>query len=495
MTQIDAADSAPGEAAEPVNARWRQFVFPPEYRNPRPRSPYHLAVIGAGPAGLVAAMIAAKLGADVALIERKAMGGDCLNVGCVPSKTLLAAARSGLSFGAAMERVHAVRARIAEHDSVVRYSGAGIDVFLGEAQFVSAHEIRVGDQVLRARKTLIATGAHPLVPPIPGLSDIKPLTNETVFELIEQPRQLAVLGGGPIGCELAQAFARLGTQVDLIEMQSRLLPQDDPDAARLVADALTRDGVRLHLSARVVSAASTHVGPVLELEDGNRIEATRVLVAVGRQRNLESLGLEKIGVRFDLRDGIEVNDHLRSSSPHIYAAGDVCSPYQFTHVADAHARVVIRNALFHGRSRVDRLVIPWCTYTQPEVAHLGATRADLDRAKRQYVRLRVDFSELDRGRTDDATEGYAEVLVASGSDRILGATIVGKDAGEHLAPLAVMMSSGVGLKRLAATIWPYPTRSEYLRRLVDQYQQTRLTPLMQRALRWWVRRARGSGIG
>lgn len=494
MTQVDPVEAASHGAAEACNDRWRRLVFPPEYRNPAPRSPYHLAVIGAGPAGLVAAMVAAKLGASVALIERQAMGGDCLNVGCVPSKTLLAGARSGLSFTAAMERVHAVRARIAEHDSVERYAGAGIDVFLGEAQFVSAREIRVGDQVLRARKTLVVTGARPFLPQIPGLNDIKPLTNETVFDLVEQPRRLAVLGGGPVGCELAQSFARLGTEVDLIETQSRLLPRDDPDAAQLVANALARDGVRLHLGARVVSAASTRTGSVLELEDGNRIEADNVLVAAGRQRNLESLGLERIGVRFDPRAGIEVDAHLRSSHPHIYAAGDVCSPYQFTHVADAHARIAIRNALFHGRSRVDRLVVPWCTYTQPEVAHVGATRADLDRAMRRYLRLRVDFDDLDRGRTDDATEGYAEVLVASGSDRILGATIVGKDAGEHLAPLAVMMSSGLGLKRLASTIWPYPTRSEYLRRIADEYQRTRLTPWMARALRWWLRRAGGGTI-
>jgi pyruvate/2-oxoglutarate dehydrogenase complex dihydrolipoamide dehydrogenase (E3) component len=487
MTQPDPVDATPHQTLEVTNTGWRRLVFPLDYRNPPPKSRYHLAVVGAGPAGLVTAWVAAKLGAQVALIERQAMGGDCLNVGCVPSKTLLAAARSGLAFGAALERVHAVRARIAEHDSVERYSRAGIDVFLGEARFVSAQEIRVGEQVLRARRTLIATGAHPLLPPIPGLTDIKPLTNETVFELSEQPRRLAVLGGGPIGCELAQAFARLGTKVDLIEMQSRLLPQDDPDAAQLVANALTRDGVRLHLGARVVSAACTETGSLLELGNGHRIEATRVLVAAGRQRNLESLGLEKIGVRFDPRTGIEVDPRLRSSNPHIYAAGDICSPYQFTHVADAHARMVIRNALFHGRSRVDRLVIPWCTYTRPEVAHIGATRAELDRAKRQYLPLRVEFADLDRGRTDDAMEGYAEVLVASGSDRVLGATIVGKDAGEHLAPLAVMMASGVGLKRLTAAIWPYPTRSEYLRRVIDQYQQTRLTPWMQRALRWWVR--------
>lgn len=480
--QVEAPARRP---ADVHNDEWRRLVFPPDHRNPTPSSPYHLVVIGAGPAGLVAAMIAATLGARVALIERRAMGGDCLNVGCVPSKTLLAAARAGLSFTAAMERVRTVRAQIADHDSVEGYTRAGVDVFLGEGRFVSAHEVRVEDQVLRTRKTLIATGARPLVPPVPGLEELRPQTNETVFDLTEQPGRLVVLGAGPVGCELAQAFARLGTQAELIEAQPRVLPHDDPDAAQLVAHALTRDGVRLRLGSRLAFCERARTGQVVELEGGERIETDTVLVAVGRRRNVECLNLEAAGVRYDPQAGIEVDRHLRTSHPDIYAAGDVCSRYQFTHIADAHARAVVRNALFHGRARADRLVIPWCTYTRPEVAHIGATLAELERTRRAFVRLRVDFDDLDRGRTDDAVEGYAEVFLARGSDRILGATIVGKDAGEQLAPLAVMMSSGMGLRRLAATIWPYPTRSEYLRHIVDKYQRMRLSPWTMRALRWW----------
>jgi pyruvate/2-oxoglutarate dehydrogenase complex dihydrolipoamide dehydrogenase (E3) component len=430
-------------------------------------------------------MVATKLGARVALIERRAMGGDCLNVGCVPSKTLLAAARDGLSFAAAMRRVRAVRAQIADHDSVESYTRAGVDVFLGIARFLSPHEIQVEDQVLRTRKTLIATGARPLIPPLPRLEDLQPLTNETVFDLTAQPRRLAVLGAGPVGCELAQAFARLGTQVELIEMQPRVLSQDDPDAARLVADALMRDGVRLHLGSRLASCRRTPAGQVLELEGGEHIETDLVLAAAGKRRNVEGLNLEVAGVRYDPRDGIEVDRHLRTSSPDIYAAGDVCSRYQFTHIADAHARAVVRNALFHGRARADRLAVPWCTYTQPELAHIGVTLEELERGKRPFTRLRVDFADLDRARTDDAAEGYAEVFVTRGSDRILGATIVGKDAGEHLAPLAIMMASGLGLRRLGTTLWPYPTRSEYLRHIADEYQRTRLSPWTMRALRWW----------
>jgi len=475
---------------DPENEQWRRLVFPAVYRNPRPAARYNLVVIGAGPAGLVAAMGAASLGAKVALIERWAMGGDCLNAGCVPSKTLLASAAQGLSFQEAMHRVRAVRAQIAHHDSVERYRDAGVDVFLGSASFLSPHEIRVNEHVLRAGKTVIATGARPFVPPVPGLKELQPLTNETVFELTEQPRRLAVLGGGPVGCELAQAFARLGTRVDLIEQETRVLPNEEPEAAELVSRALVRDGVRLHLGARVTSAFPVERARVLELKSAERIESDEVLVAVGRQRNLEELNLEAAGVRFDANSGIEVDAHLRTSEADIYAAGDVCSRYQFTHNADAHARIVIRNALFLGRARADRLVIPWCTYTKPEVAHVGATPSELDRAGRRYDRYRIDFGDLDRGGTDDGADGYAEVLTERRADRVIGATIVGKDAGEQLSPLLLMMTGGVGLGRLGSLVLPYPTRSEYLRRLADSYMRTRLTPAVARVLKWWLVRAR-----
>lgn len=472
------------------DARWRELVFPSAYRNPQPAPRYNLVVIGAGPAGLITSIAAAGLGAKVALIERHAMGGDCLNVGCVPSKTLLAAGSAGLGFDAAMARVRAVRAQISAHDSVERYTKAGVDVFLGEASFVSAREIRVGDALLRTSKTVIATGARAAIPPVPGLAELAPLTNETVFDLRAQPKRLAVVGAGPIGCELAQAFARLGAQVDVVEVQSRALPADEPEAATLVVRALERDGVRFHFDARVEAASRGASGKVLTLAGGKRIEADEVLVAAGRRRNLESLALERAGARFDARLGIEVNERLQTSQRSIYAAGDVCSRYQFTHNADAQARIVIRNALFAGRARADKLVVPWCTYTKPEVAHAGATRAELDAAKRAFEAFRVEFGDLDRGRTDDGADGYAEVLVARGTDRILGATIVGKDAGEQLAPLVLMMQNGLGLGALGSVVLPYPTRSEYLRRLADAYNRTRLTPFAARTLRWWLARTR-----
>ncbi|HEY0768058.1 MAG TPA: FAD-dependent oxidoreductase [Steroidobacteraceae bacterium] len=469
---------------------WRRLVFPADHRNPTPAARYNLTVIGAGPAGLISAIAAAGLGARVALVERHAMGGDCLNVGCVPSKTLLAGAARGLSFASAMQRVRAVRAALAQHDSVERYTRAGVDVFLGQARFANAHQIRVAEATLRTRRTVIATGARAHIPPLPGLKEIMPLSNETVFDLTEQPRRLAVLGAGPVGCELAQAFARLGTQVELIELGSRILPQDEPEAAQWVADALVRDGVTLRLGARATSALRTSAGKVLMLADGTRVAADEVLVAAGRARNVEGLDLERAGVRFDQAAGIAVNARLQTSHPHIYAAGDVCAALQFTHAADAQARIVVRNALFLGRTRADALIIPWCTYTRPELAHVGATSRALEEAGRGFDRYRVEFGELDRGQTDDGADGYAQVLTARGSDRILGATIVGKDAGEQLAPLVLALSRGLGLKSFGSLVLPYPTRSEYLRRILDSYNRTRLTPFTASTLRWWLTRTR-----
>jgi pyruvate/2-oxoglutarate dehydrogenase complex dihydrolipoamide dehydrogenase (E3) component len=475
------------------NSRWRELVFPAGYRNPQPAPRYNLVVIGAGPAGLITSIAAAGLGAKVALIERHAMGGDCLNVGCVPSKTLLAAAFAGLEFRAAMERVRAVRATISEVDSVQRYTQAGVDVFLGDATFAGPHELRVGDAVLRTRKTVIATGARASLPPVPGLTDVEPLTNETVFDLTDQPRRLAILGAGPVGCELAQAFARLGTEVHLIEVESRALQADEPEAAAYVQRGLEACGVRAHFDTGVAGVRAAGGGVQLALAGGgagNVVEADRVLVAAGRRRNVESLALERAGVRFDPRAGIEVDARLRTSHADIFAAGDVCSRLQFTHNADAQARIVIRNALFLGRARADRLVVPWCTYTKPELAHVGATRAELTKSSTPFEPFRASFGELDRGRTDDADDGYAEVLVAPRDGRILGATIVGRDAGEQIAPLVILMQNEMTLASLASVVLPYPTRSEYLRRLADAWNRTRLTPAVARALRWWLARAR-----
>jgi pyruvate/2-oxoglutarate dehydrogenase complex dihydrolipoamide dehydrogenase (E3) component len=482
-------ERAQGPDPDAIAAEYRRLVFPQDYRNPDGRGRYNLVVIGAGPAGLVIAIAAASLGARVALLERHAMGGDCLNAGCVPSKTLLAAAAAGLSFEAAMQRVRAVRARIAHHDSVERFCRAGVEVFLGEARFESPHLIRVGDIVLNTRKTVIATGARPLVPAIPGLAEPGVLTNETVFELRVQPRQLAILGAGAAGCELAQAFARLGTRVELIEAAAQVLPLEAAQAAGLIASALRREGVMLYLGSAAQSASVTPEGKVLTLGDGRRVVADEVLVTAGRRRNVEGLDLDKAGVKLDARGAIGVDERLRTSHPDVYAAGDVCSAYQFTHAADAQARIVVRNALFRGRARADRLIVPRCVYTKPELAQIGATAPELQAAGRRFERYRLEWSELDRGVMDDAEEGFVEVLADTGG-RVLGATLVGRDAGEQIAPLALLMTRSGGLGALGSLVLPYPTRSEYLRRLADQHARRRLTPRVAGALRAWLRHAR-----
>ena len=472
-------------AADRFNREWRELVFPSGYRNPKPAARYNLVVIGAGPAGLITAIAAAGFGARVALIERHAMGGDCLNVGCVPSKALLSATARGADFNHAFAWLRQVRASIAPHDSVERYSHAGVDVFLGEARFVDAHTIEVGDARLRTRKTVIATGARAAVPPVPGLQDARPLTNETVFDLEVQPRRLAILGAGPAGCELAQAFARLGTEVHVIERQPRVLPSEDAEAAAVVATALVADGVQLHLGRAVARVSASDSAHAVLIEGGDRLDADQILVAAGRRRNTDGLALERVGVGLTGDGAIVVDDRLATAHPDIFAAGDVCSPLQLTHNADAQARIVIQNALFRGRARTTKLIVPWCTYTSPELARVGLTRAEADQTGRAVDVWRMEWSQMDRAHTDAALEGFVEVLTEKGRDRIVGATLVGKDAGEQLAPLLVLMNNGLGLNAIGRTILPYPTRSEYLRRLADAYNRRRLTPAVAKLFRWW----------
>lgn len=473
-------------AGEQFDREWRALIAPTAYRNPSPAERYNLLVIGAGPAGLIAAIAAAGLGARVALVERHAMGGDCLNVGCVPSKALLSAASRGLDFERAFAWLREVRARISRHDSVERYSKAGVDVYFGECRFVDAHTVQVGEHRLRTRKTVIATGARASLPPVAGLEASRPHTNETIFDLEHQPKRLAVLGAGPVGCELAQAFARLGTEVHLLEAMPRVLPAEDNEASTMVAGALQRDGVRLHLDEKIARVESHGATRVLESNGGERIVVDELVVTAGRRRNIEGLELERVGVRADPQAGIEVNERLQTSSPDIFAAGDVCSRYQFTHHADAQARIVVRNALFMGRARANGLVVPWCTYTSPEVAHVGLTRRQAEETRRAFDAWRVDWGDLDRGCTDAAGEGFAEVLTEKGRDRIIGATLVGKDAGEQLAPLLLLMNNGLGLGAIGGTVIPYPTRSEYLRRIADAYARRHFTPPVAKLFKWWL---------
>lgn len=478
----------PGQAAD---REWRSLVFPDDYRNPAPADRYHLVVIGAGPGGLVTAIGAAGLGARVALVERHAMGGDCLNAGCVPSKALLAMAKRRRASGGAepgfdeaFEWLRTVRAGIAHHDSVARYTEAGVDVFLGEARFVDGNTVAVGDARLAARSVVIATGSRAALPPIDGLAEAEPLTNETFFDLREQPRRLAILGAGAVGSELAQAMALLGSEVHLFEAADRPLPAEIPAAGKLLAERLREDGVHCHFGAAVESVQRRD-GVVTVRAGRVTAEADAVLVALGRQPNVEGLDLEAAGVEYDPRDGIRVDERLRTSAGGVYAIGDVASRQRYTSNADRHARIVIRNALFPGSGKTDARHVTRCVYTQPEVAHVGAEESDL--ADGDYDVYEVDWGELDRGRATGDTTGFVRVLTERGGDRILSATLVGSDAGEQIAPLSLLVARGEGLAKLDPAVFAYPTRAEYLRRLADAYNRSRLTPLVAKLFRLWLR--------
>jgi pyruvate/2-oxoglutarate dehydrogenase complex dihydrolipoamide dehydrogenase (E3) component len=487
-----------------------QNVHPPGWRNPEPAPRYNLVVVGAGTAGLVTAAVAAGLGARVALIERHLMGGDCLVTGCVPSKAMIRSARAigelreaaalgvkipggvAVDFGAVMERVRRIRAEISPHDSAWRFSRElGVDVFLGDAAFTGPDTLAVAGRSLRFARAVVATGARPGHPPIPGLAETGFLTSETVFELTERPGHLAVVGGGPIGCELAQALRRLGAEVTLLTDAPQLLPREDPDAAEIVRQALVRDGVRLVLGAAIAGVARETAGKVLRYRDGAReaaVAADEILVATGRVPNVEGLGLEAAGVRHT-REGVVVDDYLRTTNRRIYAAGDVCLGWKFTHAADAAARIVVQNALFGltGRRRVSRLVMPWCTYTDPEVARVGWNEREARERGVAIDTLVRSLEDVDRSLTDGETEGFAKVHVRRGTDRIVGATIVATRAGDLISEVTLAIVAGIGLGRLSGVIHPYPTQAEAVRHLADQHRRTRLTPVVSAALGTWLR--------
>ena len=487
----------------PVDAHdrlWLERVRPPDWVNPAPAKRYNLVVVGGGTAGLVCAAGAAGLGARVALVERGRLGGDCLNTGCVPSKSLLASARAAAiagaergqpaaDFGAAMERMRRIRAEIAAHDSAARFRDLGVDVFLGEARFVARDAVAVEGARLRFARAVIATGARPAVPGIPGLSEAGYLTSESVFDLTALPRRLAVVGGGPIGCELAQAFVRFGSRVVVVEREERLLPSEDPDVGEAIRSALSADGVELALGATLARVERTPAGSRLVLDEpaGRRsVEADAILIAAGRTPNVEGLGLDAAGIDLDGHGRIRADDRLRTTNRRVYVAGDVVGGRQFTHLADAHARIVVRNALFPGRAKASALTVPECTFTDPEVARVGHTLASAAAAglgTRDFVQ---HFDAVDRARLEGEEGGFARVLIEEGSDAIVGATIVGRHAGELIALVALAIESGAGLGDLASIVWPYPTRAQVLGAVADQYQRSRLTPRNRRYLARWM---------
>lgn len=484
-------------------------VKPRDWKNPVPDGRYNLVVIGAGTAGLVTAAGAAGLGAKVALIERSAMGGDCLNFGCVPSKALLSAARyaaavqnagdfgvqvtdrPNIDFAGVMERVRRLRARISPNDSAERFRKLGVDVFFGDGRFVNSQTIDVAGTRLSFKRAVIATGARAAIPSIPGLESIRYLTNESLFSLTRQPRSMAIIGAGPIGCEMAQAFARLGTNVLLFESDAGLLTRDDREAASVVRASLEHDRVRFVQagnSLRITPDSTSSGAAVLNFQTPAGLVSERVdciLISAGRTPNVESLNLDAVGVQSHEK-GIVVNDFLQTTNQHIYAAGDVCSSFQFTHAADFMARAVIQNTLFFGRARMSRLVIPWCTYTSPELAQVGLTETHAAEQGIAFDVWRQSLHDLDRAILDGSDHGFVKMLTTRGTDRIIGATIVGPHAGDLISEVTLAINQRVGLRKLALTIHPYPTLADAIRKLGDQYNRTRLTPLVKRLFNTWL---------
>ncbi len=483
-------------------------LHPPDWQNPEPAARYNLVVIGAGAAGLVSAAGAAGLGAKVAIVERHFMGGDCLNTGCVPSKCLIRSSRAAfdvrdaerfgiqpepgsvVDFPALMERMRRLRARISANDSVQRFSELGVDVFLGEGRFSGPDTIEVDGKKLRFKKAVIATGARAVEPSIEGISEAGYLTNETVFNLTERPKRLAVIGAGPIGCELAQAFQRLGSTVTLIDIGPQLLSKEDRDAAESVAASLRKDGVDLRLNTAVLRVNRTENSKQVTLQNENGesiIEVDEILAGVGRAPNIEGLNLECTGVEYDAGTGVAVNDFLQTANKNIFAAGDICMKYKFTHAADAAARIVIQNALFPmGRGKLIALTVPWCTYTDPEIAHVGLAERDAHERGLEIDTFVQPMNEVDRAIADGEEEGFVKIHTRKGTDRILGATIVARHAGEMIGEITLAMVAGLGMKTLSKVIHPYPTQAEAIRKAADAYNRTRLTPTFKHILNGWM---------
>jgi pyruvate/2-oxoglutarate dehydrogenase complex dihydrolipoamide dehydrogenase (E3) component len=505
MSELSEFPVGPSDAALVRNVR------PDDWVNPVPSGRYNLVVIGAGTAGLITASVAAGLGAKVALVERHLMGGDCLNVGCVPSKGLIRASRMAAEarrardelglpladgaapdFARAMERMRRARARISEDDSAVRYRDElGVDVYLGQARFTGSDAVLVEGRRLRFAKAVVTTGARAAGLPIEGLESAGYRTNGTIFDLTERPRHLGVIGAGPIGCELSQAFRRLGSEVTVVHADAHVLPREDEDAARLLEQRLAAEGVRVVNSARIEKVEVRNASRVIRIvhADGQAEElpVDEILLSVGRAPNVEGLDLDRVGVRYDARRGIHVDDHLRTTNARIYAAGDVCMRWQFTHAADAAAKIVVQNALFYPTKKLSSLVMPWCTYTDPEIAHVGMYERDARAAGIEVDTYRVPLAEVNRAVLDGDEEGFVKVHVRKGRDEILGASIVASHAGELISVLTTAIVGRLGLSSLGDTIFPYPTQAEGIKRAAGLYTRSRLTPRLARLFGHWMR--------
>jgi pyruvate/2-oxoglutarate dehydrogenase complex dihydrolipoamide dehydrogenase (E3) component len=384
-----------------------------------------------------------------------------------------------------MERLRRLRAGIAPVDSAQRYSEKlGVDIFMGKGKFTGKNTIEVNGKTLNFSKAVVATGGTASVPPIPGLKEAPYLTNANIFNLTELPARMGVIGAGPIGMELAQAFQRLGSQVTVFSRDAKILPKEDPDAAKIVEESMRHDGVTFAYNVKYKGVESKGGKPpvsvTVEAPDGERtLEFDALLVATGRKPNVTGLGLEEAGIEFDERTGVKVSDRMQTTNPNVYAVGDVASKYQFTHMSDFGARLVIRNALFFGRDKFSDLLVPWATYTEPEVAHVGLYEKDLEERGIEFTTISREFDDVDRAIVDSETEGFVKIHVKKGSDQILGATIVGSHAGDMISEITVAMQAGMGLGKLASVIHPYPTAAEAIRQCGDAYNRSRLTPTVK----------------
>lgn len=456
-------------------------VRPHDWTNPKPRSVYDLAIVGAGPAGLAAAEFAARQGFSVALIERNRLGGNSLNVGSVPSKAIIRTARvygsmhdadefgapiptePALDFGEVMARMRRLRTRLSEYHSVDELTALGVDVFFAAARFAGADTLLVDNIRLRFKKALIATGARAKVLDVPGLDRMDYRTSATIFEMTALPKSLAVIGGGPLGCELAQAFCRLGSHVTIIQDYPKFLPREERDAAEILSRSMARDGMDIRLNTTVVGARSEGAKKILETvnnEVRGEVRADEILVCVGRVANGEELDPRAAGIAFDAEQGIEVDDFLCSTNPNVYAAGDACLSLKFTNAAQASARTAVKNALMQGQQRQSGAIIPWCTYCDPEIAHIGL---HVWEARRQSIPIKsftVMMTDVDRAALDGQDAGFLKIHVSEGTDTILGATIVASRASELINEMAVIMSAGIGMKALAEMVHTYPAQSE-----------------------------------
>ncbi len=469
---------------------------------------YNVIVIGAGTAGLITAAGTAGLGGRVALIERNIMGGDCLNFGCVPSKALISSARLidkikradawGLrkmepqfDFNEVFARMRARRAQIAPNDSQERFESLGVDVFRGEAKFDSPHSVKIDNHILRAKNFVIATGTRTAIPKIEGIETVPYFTNETIFDdLKTKPESLIVLGGGPIGCELGQMFHRLGVRTTIVQRGARLLPREDVDVSEFLKARLTNEGVSVMTNAEATSVKKSETGITMRVGD-YEINASALLICSGRRPNIDNLGLDKIGVETDDK-GVKVNECLQTSRSHIYAAGDVAGPFLFTHMADVQARVVVRNILMPFqflRQKSDYAVVPWCTYVDPEIATVGLTEATAKKRNVEYDLITQRIDEVDRAVVESAESGFAKILVAKGTDEIIGVTLVCESAGDLLHEFVLAMKYGIGLGKISATTHAYPTFAELARKVGDKYNKTRLTPRARKIFAWLYRRS------